>query len=203
MGLQMGQMARQREQQNALMQQRERQIGLQEQQYAAEQQAKQAEGDLTARALRGDAKALDELAAVNFDKWKTLDTRTKEVARTEAETFGNAALDVLQLPPQQRVDRIIGYARSMPQFAEKINELAYLPPAEQDAMLRTIVAEAQMIGKLHEMERPSYQAIPEGGSLVNTRDPSAVQQFQAGAPQPVGLPPLSAIEAELARRGVR
>ena len=40
--------------------------------------------------------------------------------------------------------------------------------------------------------KPSYMAIPEGGTLVNTRDPSAVAQFgnpqQMAAPTPAPAP---------------
>lgn len=175
-------------------------IAIQQREVMAAQQAKQAEAKLVQQALGGDDAALGQLATVNFDKWKTLDGQVKAQALQEAQTFGNAALDILQVPYQQRQGRIIGYAQQFPEFADKINELAYLPQAEQDAALRGVLADAKMIGKLHEMERPSYQAIPEGGTLVNTRDPNAVQQFQGGGQQ--AMPSISDIDAELRRRGV-
>jgi hypothetical protein len=183
MGMQMGQVARQNQQQNALMQQRQAQIDLQGRQFEAEQAAAAQTADLTAKALQGDDAALSQLATVNFDRWKSLDGQIKGKAAEDAQVLGNAAIDLLNVPFAERPGRIIAYAQQFPQFAEKINQVAYLPQGEQEAALRTVVAEAKMIDKLIQMERPSYQAIPEGGTLVNTRDPSAVQQFQGGAAQ--------------------
>jgi len=208
MGMQMGQVARQNQQQNALMQQRQQAIDLQGQEMMRRQQEVQAKAqqeqqtnDLTARALQGDEGALTELATVSFDRWKSLDGTMKAKATEESQVLGNAALGLLNVPHQQRQGQFIAIAQQMPQFADKIQEVAFLPPDEQDAALRTVIAEAKLMDKLIAMERPSYQVIPEGGTLVNTRDPGAIQQFQGGAQG--GLPPLSAIEAELARRGVR
>ncbi len=191
-GLQIGQVARQNQQQNALMQQREAMIAnqtrdqqMQEQRFAQQQQAEAQTADLTARALQGDDAALTELATVNFERWKSLDGTMKQKATEETQVLGNAALDLLNRPYEQRRGLIIAYAQQFPDSAEKINEVAFLPQSEQDAALRAVVAEAKMVDKLITMERPSYQAIPEGGTLVNTRDPAAVQQFQGGgATQP-------------------
>lgn len=179
------------------------QIGQQRQAAQAKEQAAAMDADLTARALQGDDTALTQLATTNFEKWAKIDTRMKAQAVEESALLGEAALDILQVPPgEQRRARLITYAQQFPQFAEKINEVAFLPPAEQETQLRAVIANAKMVGKLHEMERPSYQAIPEGGTLVNTRDPGAVAQFQQGAGAPMAIPPISDIDAELRRRGV-
>jgi hypothetical protein len=170
------------------MQQREAMIAnqtrdqqMQEQRFAQQQQAEAQTADLTARAMQGDDAALTQLATVNFDRWKTLDAQIKGKAAEESQILGNAGLDLLNRPYEQRRDLFLAYAQQMPQFADKIQEVAFLPANEQEAALRTVVAEAKMVDKLISMERPSYQAIPEGGTLVNTRDPSAVQSFQGGA----------------------
>jgi hypothetical protein len=210
-GLQIGQVANQQRQQNQLMQQREAMIAnqtrdqqMQEFRFAQQQQTEQQTADLTARALRGDDDALTQLATVNFDRWKGLEGTMKQKAVEQSQVFGNAAIDLLGMPPEARRGQIIAFAQRFPELANQINEVAFLPPAEQDSALRAVVAEAKLTEKLIAMERPSYQAIPEGGTLVNTRDPRAVSAFQSGgAPQASAPPPLSAIEAELARRGVR
>lgn len=178
------------------MQDRNRQSQAQQ----AKAQQEQQTADLTQRALGGDEAALNELATVNFQRYSALADDQKAAAREEAKAFAGAALDVLQLPFNERQGRIVGYAQQMPQYADEINQLAFLPPEEQEAALRAAIVEGNLIEKLHAMERPRYQAIPEGGTLVDTSNPSAVRDFQG---QQGGAPPLSAIEAELARRGVR
>lgn len=149
-------------------------------------EAQQNENGLVQRALGGDETALTQLATVNFDKWKGLSAEVKAKTKAESDIHGQVALDLLQVPYAQRRDRIIAYSQQFPQLQQQINDIAYLPEAEQENALRAVVIEAQMVGKLHDMERPSYQAIPEGGTLVNTRDPSAVQQFQQGGGQTAG-----------------
>lgn len=194
MGLQMGAMAREQQQQNALMKQRQQQIDLQTQEaQAAEaervrrQRAEQQTADLTSKALQGDDAALSQLATVNFDRWRALDGQIKGKAAEDAQVLGNAAIDLLSVPFAERPGRIVAYAQQFPQFADKINEVAYLPEAEQVAALRTVVAEAKMIDKLIQMERPDYQAVGVDQDLVNVRDPAALRQFDArrggGAPQ--------------------
>ena len=154
--------------------------GLQLQQQAAEQQAKQREGELVQAALGGDQTAFDQLATVNFDKWKALDTRQKDAAAQESKIFGNAALDILNSPPEQRQAKVQAYAAQLgPQYPD-VMQIAQLPSDQLETVLRAAVFEAQMIDKLIALEQPKYMAIPEGGTLVNTRDPQAVQQFGQG-----------------------
>lgn len=147
-------------------------------------QAQQQENQLTQRALGGDTEALQQLATVNFDKWKTLDGQQRQALTQEAEVYGNAALDVLNLPPQERPQAVMAYANRL--GSEEIAGLANLPPQELEAALRAQVAESGMIKELQAMERPNYMAIPQGGTLVDTRNPQAVQQFgQGGGAQPI------------------
>lgn len=57
--------------------------------------------------------------------------------------------------------------------------------------LRGLVAQAGKMRELLEQQQPKYMAIPEGGTLVDTRNPGAVQQF-GGQPQaraPMQIPP--------------
>ena len=166
-----------------------------------QQQQEAQTADLTAKALQGDDTALSQLATVNFERWKGLEGGLKQKASEQSQVLGNAGLELLNRPYEQRRDLFIAFAQQMPQFAGTIQEVAFLPANEQDAALRAVVAEAKLTEKLIAMERPSYQVIPEAGTLVNTRDPQAVQQFQGGGGQQQA-PSMSDIDAELRRRGV-
>lgn len=182
--------------------------------YGQDRRAAQAETELAGlrtAALQGDETALDALAKRSFDDWKTVNAEVKAEALRNAEVFGNAALDILQVPPgDQRRDRIITYAQQFPQNAEKINEIAYLPPNEQEAALRAVVAEAKMIGRLHDMENPQafnvgpgegrFERNPRTGEITTIVQPN-YGQGPSFAPVQTGPTPAE-IDAELRRRGV-
>lgn len=216
-GLQFGQMAaqakQQRETKNALaaygqspneetlggVMQADPRLGIQLRGDMQAQQAKAAEAGLTQRALAGDTAALDELATVNFNKWKALSAETKAAAASEAKLFGNAAIDILGTPEAQRAAKLQGYAQQFGQQYPEIAQIAQLPPEQLDAALRGAVAEAGMVEKLIAMEQPKYMAIPEGGTLVDTRNPQAVSSFASNQSQPgPSIPPEA---AEALRRG--
>ena len=218
-GLQLGQMARERQDQrefrNALAQYDPSrpetlqpimavrpEVGLQLRGEVQAQQRAAQEADLTQRAISGDAAALDRLATVNFDKWKGLDARQKAAATQEAKMFGDVALNLSQIPYAQRRDQILAIAQRMPQYADEINEIAFLPEAEQNNALRVAITEAGIIDRLIQLEQPNYQPLGPDQVFVNVRDPAAVGQFSAGGPQTTAQPSVADIEAELRRRGV-
>jgi hypothetical protein len=185
--MQMGQIARQNQQQNQLMQQRDVMIAnqtrdqqMQEQRFVQQQQREAQTADLTARALQGDPKALSELATVNFDRWRSLDGSMKQKATEESAVFGNAALDLLNTPSEQRRAKLQGYVQQMGQQYPEVAQIAQLPPEQLDAALRSAVFEAQMVDKLIAMERPDYQPLGSDQVFVDIRNPSAVAQFTAG-----------------------
>jgi hypothetical protein len=107
-----------------------------------------------------------------------------------AKAIGQATLDVMsKKTPEERAAAWDAYVA---QFARQN------PTAEQyrgkfsDELGMAILAETGLTQEYQKSQQPSYMAIPEGGTLVNTRDPAAVQQF--GAPQqpatdvPLGSP---------------
>lgn len=153
------------------------QEGVEQRQRAAQTQ------DLVQRAIGGDETAMTQLATVNFDMWKSLSTEQRTAAEREAKIFGNAALDVLNRPPEQRQAAVMAYAQQLGQQYPEVAQIAQLPPDQLEMALRAAVAEAQMVGKLIELEQPNYRVIPEGGSLVDVGNPQAVRQFAPGAPQ--------------------
>lgn len=197
-GMQMGAQARQareeREYKNALAQfdpsnpetltpvmQANPEVGLQLRGQVVEQQQQRALEDLTRRAISGDETALDELAVKNLPAWRALSSEQREAAAQQAEMFGNAAIDVLNRPPQERAQAIMGYAQRFQN--PEIAQIAQLPANEQEQALRAAVAEAGMTQRLMSNEQPNYMVLPQGGTLVDTRNPQAVQQFGQGAPQ--------------------
>lgn len=164
-------------------------LGIQVMRDQREQQQQVQIDDITRRALGGDDQAMQELAVKNLPAWRALSAEQRDAAAQEAKIFGNAALDILSRPPEQRGAAVASYIQQLgPQYPE-VAQIAQLPPEQQEMALRAAVAEAQMMDKLHSLERPDYMAIPAGGTLVDTRNPQAVQQFGQGAvpPPPAGF----------------
>lgn len=162
------------------------QMAMGMQQQRQEQQRQQQEADLTRLALDGNPEALKQLATINFDRFKVLDAGQKAAIKQETELFGQAAMDILSVPPEQRAAKVQQYAAQFgPQYPE-IAEIVALPPAELEGVLRAAVAEAGVMQQMIAMEQPKYTAIPEGGTLVDTRNPAAVSQFgqMSQGPQP-------------------
>lgn len=167
----------------AAMAMQDRQRAMQAEQ--AKQQQIENEQNLFRAAIGGDEKAMDELAVQSFDKWKQLDKSQKDKAAQEAKIFANAALDILNRPPEQRGAALQAYAQQLGQEYPEVQQVLQLPPEQQEAALRAAVAEGALIERLLDREQPKYMAIPQGGTLVDTRNPQALQTFgqapQAGA----------------------
>lgn len=154
------------------------QIAIQQRQQRDAAESEKRSQALFRSAMGGDDVAMDELAVHNFDKWKALDATQKAEAQAQATQFGNAALDVLNQPPEMRSQALQGYAGLHP----KVAQMAGLPPQQLEAELRSVVAQSKLTEKLIAMERPRYQVIPEGGVMVDTNNKQAVQQFTSGVP---------------------
>lgn len=159
----------------------ERQRGIQADEQKAQQQ--QMQQQLMRAAVGGDQAAMNELAVQNLDAWKTLGAEQRNQVKVETELFGNAAMDILNRPPEQRAQAVQAYAQQLGQQYPEVMQIAQLPPDQLEAALRSAIAEAGMVKQMIELERPDYMAIPAGGTLVDTRNPQAVQQFGEG-PQP-------------------
>lgn len=149
-------------------------VGLQLRGQVQAQQQEAQIAELTQQSLSDDPEisgpALDQLASVNFDRWSKLDTRQRAQAAEEAKVFGEAALDIASQPYDQRRGRIIGYAQQFPEYAEQINQIAFLPEAEQDAALRAAIVEAGLMERLQRMEQPQTFNVGPGEGRYE-RDP--------------------------------
>jgi hypothetical protein len=110
------------------------------------------------------------LAAINWDDYAALNKQQAEIAKQNVETIGNLAM--LADTPQkwdQTIDQL------GPQFAQYKGQFG-----QREA----IIARAGEAKAFLEQQAPKYQVIPEGGTLVNTRDPAALQQVANGQQAP-------------------
>lgn len=187
-GLQIGQGAAarrdEREHRNAL-------LDLKRQELEGEQAKRDTEArtaDVRGRAAQGDVEAMAELAGLDIGAWRGLQADQRTATNDRAKVLGNAALDVLNRPPEQRSAAWDAY---VDQLSQTMPEAAQYRGRYSEETARAIVAQAELIGKLHEQENPHYQAIPEGGTLVDTSNPAAVQQYMESLgnvpPPPAGF----------------
>lgn len=196
-GLQLGQMARarqdQKEQRNALaafvtspsdetaaaVAPHNPELAYRYKQDQMAAQAKKEEAQLIQAAMSEDPNtrqaAMRSLATQKFDVWKTLSAEQKEQAEKEAKLYASAALEVLAAPAGERSQRLLGYAQQLQ--SPEIAQIAQLPPEQQDAALRAAIAEGEMINELIAIERPQFMTVPMTDSLVNVKDPAAIAQI--------------------------
>lgn len=140
---------------------------------AQEQRAAQ----LRQQAAQGDPAALQQLVGIDFDSWKTLDANKKQQIKAQTEYTGQAALRISQLPPQEQ-------AAAWDQAIEQGVQQGYTGLADyrgkfSPQALNAAIDNAGLVEKYISLAEPKYMAIPEGGTLVNTRSPEAVAGFGA------------------------
>lgn len=127
---------------------------------------------LTERQVRADvasgAAPATALAAINWDDYAALNKEQNAVALQNVKTMGQLAL---MADTPQKWDQTIDQLG--PQFAQYKGQFA---------QRQAIIARAGEAAAFLEQQAPKYQVIPEGGTLVNTRDPAALQQVANGAP---------------------
>jgi hypothetical protein len=149
------------------------------------QQAAQV-AELTRRAAAGDTNALQELAPIDMEAWAKLDTRQRAHIKEGVDYVGQAAIAIARLPAEQQAaawDEAAQRGVEMG-FTELQDEIGNFDPGDLDAAIRN----AGLVKQYIEMNEPRYQAIPEGGTLVDTSNPQAVQSFVSGAGRPVAGP---------------
>lgn len=177
-------------------------LGMQAQDRIASQQAAQAKlmqeqraADLRTKAAQGDPDALQQLVGIDFDSWKTLDANKRKMVADQNTYIGQSALRISQLPAEQQAaewDNAIAQGVSMG-FQELGKQRGQYSPQA----LRGAIDNAGLVDKFLSLAEPKYTTIPEGGTLVNTRDPEAVRQFQGGAIPPA-IPPANVITPQQA-----
>ena len=148
-------------------------MGIQQQQ---QQRAAAAhERDVRMRAAQGDPQARAELAAVNWDDYRGLAKDELESAKAGWKVIGQAAL---MADTPEEWDRLAGQlAQTDPSFQQYVGRFD---------LRQAVLAQAEQAKAEMERLEPKYQVVPEGGMLVNTKDPAALGQVGGGqgGPQP-------------------
>lgn len=135
------------------------------QQQRNQQQQQQQLAQTRIAAVRGDQGALEQLAGIDLNEYRQLRGDQREAAKQGIDTIGQLAL---MADSPQKWDRIVGQlAQTDPAFNQYIGRFD---------MRDAIIAQAGQAKALLEQQEPKYQVIPEGGTLVNVRDPAALQQ---------------------------
>lgn len=140
---------------------------------------------------RGDYGAAQQAAigAGDFDLAKQiggLDDAQRKRAADEAGAIGRVAQALTAVPEAQRASELAKYAPMLRQAGIGAHELQGVDLT--DAGLARYVGFSQSINDQLAAARPQYQVIPEGGTLVNTRDPQALKAYSTpqAAPQTGG-----------------
>lgn len=131
-------------------------------------------------AARGDPQALINLAGVSPDDYFKFDKQTREQTEKGIETIGQLALMADTPQAWDQTVRQLG-----PEFQKYIGRFD---------LRQSVIAQAGQAKEFIEQNQPRYQVVPEGGMLVNTRDPAALAQIDAGSQQPQGGPQPGAVE---------
>lgn len=142
----------------------------QSQRAAAEQQARMG-------AVRGDQQALEQLAGFNIDDYLKLDKRTQEEYKQGIDTIGQLAM--LADTPEEWDDIVGQLAQANPEFNKYRGRFD---------LRQSVIAQAGEAKAFIEQNQPKYQVIPEGGTLVNTRDPAALAQVAGQNAQQAAVP---------------
>lgn len=143
----------------------------------SKRQQQQQVAELQQRAASGDRTAIAQLAGVDIDAYDKLADNQRQDLHTRVDAIGNAALDIASRPPEQRPAAWDAY---IDQLSQQYPELAGLKGQYSEEKLNAAIAQAGQTKTHLDSLRPDYQAIPEGGTLVNTRDPAAVAQYMSG-----------------------
>lgn len=97
--------------------------------------------------------------------------------------MGQAALDIMSRPPEQRAAAWDAYAQHFARFdpsaAQSVGQYN-----EQAVM--AILAQNGLMGEFQKSLEPKYQVVPEGGALVDTHNPEALARFSSQPPQQDG-----------------
>lgn len=144
-----------------------------------QRQAQRATAEAAARrsAVQGDPQALAELAGFNIDDYLKLDKRSQDEYKQGIDTMGQLAL--LADTPEEWEDIVGQLAQANPEFNKYHGRFD---------LRQSVIAQAGQAKELIAQNEPKYQVIPEGGMLVNTRDPQALAQVGGAPAQPTSQP---------------
>jgi len=164
---------------------------------AAKAQEEAYKADLQRRAAGGDKAALAELAGIDIGAWSTLNNAQIADFEKNIDFIGNAALQVGQLPEEQRPAAWDAYIQQGVRMG--MQDIAQYAGGYSPEALNAVLAQANQTKAFIEMTRPDYSAVPFDADLVNKRDPAAIEAFMryraqrdgmgyGGQPQTFGAP---------------
>jgi hypothetical protein len=166
----------------AAQQQRMQQQAL-EMKQAEQQRALQTQAIVGQRAQAGDYQGAQQVAAASGDfdlatQIQRLGAGERDRLKAEGEAIGRAAFALRRLPQDQRAQAIQAMAPALRQAGLSDQEIAGADLS--DGGLDGYVALATSINDQFGQSQPRYQVIPEGGTLVDTRNPDAVRSVAGG-----------------------
>lgn len=148
-----------------------RQAGL------AEQRAKRQQVEIQRRAAGGDPEALAMLAGIDYNAWKGIKGEQREDVAKRADYIGNAALQISQLPENERPAE---WDRAVAEGAKTWPDLAEMAGRYSEQAMNTAIRRAGMVKTLYDWTKPDYMEVKRDSTLVNVRDPEALRQFGQG-----------------------
>ena len=134
--------------------------------------------DLRTKAAQGDPAALQQLVGIDFDSWKALDANQRKLVADQNSYIGQSALRISQLPAEQQAaawDQAIdaGVQSGYSALAAKRGKYS------QQALTGAI-DDAKLVGEFLKLAEPDWRVVPEGGAIVNARDPKAIASLSGG-----------------------
>lgn len=150
-------------------------IKVREDQAAKAAQAQKA--DIQRRAATGDPAAVAELAGIDFDAWRSLGEDKKKVIKDQTAYIGQSALRISQMPADQQ-------PQAWDAYIQQGVRLGYTGLQEYQGQysqegLQSAIANAGLVEKLFDLEKPQYMTPASDEDLVNIKDPAALAAFQA------------------------
>lgn len=147
---------------------------LKERERLAKSEAEAAQVTNRQQAAAGDPAARARLAGYDFDAWSKLNDDQRKQQALQSTTIGNAAFDVARRPPEQQAAAWDSY---IDQLSQQYPELAQFKGKYTPELLQATIAQANMSQDWIKSQMPDYQVIPQGGTLIDTRNAQATQQF--------------------------
>lgn len=159
------------------------------QQKRTEMERQQQARELTVKASQGDPQALQQLVGIDFDTWSKLDGNKRQQLKLQNDYIGQSALRISQLPPEARAQ---AWDQAISQGVQQgYAGLSRYQGKYSDQALQGAIDNAGLVDKFISLAEPKYMAIPQGGTLVNTRNPQAVASVSGGTPPPQSPAPQS------------
>lgn len=171
-------------------QQDERQAQLLEKQrqQQIEMQERQLVGDALANpdpAIRSAAR--QKVAYFNSDLYQKLGEGERKQLDDFMGVIAQQAFPILQLPPEQHEQGLQAALSNLKQRGYPVEQFKRTGDATAD--LKTALAIAGQLDDFEKFNQPSFQVLPQGAKLVNTRDPAALASVgQSGAGGGVARP---------------